>query len=400
MRFYHVWRLVLIAALGLLAPCISDRAEATQEAVSRDRPRVIELPSDPYERGRIHGETLREEIRRQVTLWETGLTQGFQMEADSFIEGFLAKTGYLPAIDRWTPGLLEEVRGIAEGSGMPFETMLVFNLLDEVWLNAGDVARGDHCSSIGVPGAGPRPAFVAQNMDIESFRDGSQTLLQIEGTEGEPDQIVFTTAGMIALNGVNEAGVGVVVNALSQLRYGREGLPVAFVVRGLLARTDEGELRSFLTEVSHASGQNYLVGVGGNVFAYEASAGQAVEYKPDNRDGVITHTNHPLVNDDLSVAGQVQITLTTPSELEAGNTRTRMRTLLDRLQSTSDVNQDWIQQTLSSRDSPRHPVCRSLRDGGTVFTFGSTIMELGEEPTLFLAPGPPDEWEFQEFGFR
>jgi len=171
------------------------------------------------------------------------------------------------------------------------------------------------------------------------------------------------------------------------------------VVRGLLARTEESELRSFLTEVSHASGQNYTVGVGEQVFAYEASAGKAVEYKPDNRDGVITHTNHPLVNDDLSVAGRVQITVTPISDLESGNTRTRMRTLLDRLDDASQVDRTWIEETLSSRDSQQHPVCRALRDGGAVFTFGSTIMQLGEMPTLLLAPGPPDEWKFHAYGF-
>ena len=399
MRISPIHWVVLIAALGSLPSCVSDRAETPHEAVASDRPRVIELPADPYERGRIHGETLQEEIRHQVTLWETDLTQGLRVDAASFIEEFLARTDYLPAIQRWTPDLLEEIRGTAYGSGVPFETMLVFNLLDEVWLNAGDVAGGDHCSALGVPAAGSRPAYVAQNMDIESFRDGSQILLRIEGSGGEPNQLVFTTAGMIGLNGVNQAGVGVVVNALSQLRYAREGLPVAFVVRGLLARTEEAELRSFLTEVSHASGQNYLVGVGEKVFAYEASAGHAVEYKPDNRDGVITHTNHPLVNDDLSVAGRVQITLTAPSDLEAGNTRTRMRALLNRLDAANQVDRGWIEQTLSSRDSPQHPVCRSLGDGGTVFTFGSTIMELGEEPALFLAPGPPDSWEYHRYSF-
>jgi len=363
------------------------------------RPWVIQLPADPFERGRIHGETLQEEIRHQVALWGSGLTQGLHVDAESFAADFLAKTDYLPAIRRWTPDLLEEVRGLAEGSDVPFETMLVFNLLDEVWLNAGDIAGGDHCSALGVPGTDQRPAFVAQNMDIESFRDGSQTLLRVEGGEGQPDQMIFTTAGMIAANGVNEAGVGVVVNALSQLRYAREGLPVAFVVRGLLARTEESELRSFLTEVAHASGQNYTVGVGEEVFAYEASAGKVVEYKPDNREGVITHTNHPLVNDDLSVAGRVQIAIMPISELEAGNTRTRMRTLLDRLDGASQVDYTWIEETLASRDSEQHPVCRSLRDGGAVFTFGSTIMQLGEEPTLLLAPGPPDEWEFHAYGF-
>jgi hypothetical protein len=389
--------LTVLVALMACSPGESDQTHRSE--YRSDRPVVLDLPSDPFERGRIHGEALKEEIHRQVGSWESDLVAGFGVEPEAFVQGFLAATDYLPSIRQWTPNLLEEVRGIAEGSGLPYETMLVFNFLDEVWLNGGGVSDGDHCSAVGAPASDPRPAFVAQNMDIESFRDGAQTILRIAGEQGEPGQLIFTTAGMIALNGMNDARVGVVVNALAQLRYQQEGLPVAFVVRGLLARTEETELRAFLTDVTHASGQNYMVGVGSTVFDYEASAGKAVEYSPGNPGGVITHTNHPMVNGDLSPSGLVEKTVMAPDELEAGNSRTRMRALLNRLEQAQTVDLGWIQGTLSSRDSPDHPVCRQLRAGGN-FTFGSTIMLLGEEPTFLVAPGPPDSWEYQRYEFR
>jgi hypothetical protein len=388
------------ATLASVVSCFPNRVDVPEPVDTLDRPYVIQLPADPFERGRVHGESLRDEIQRQVEIWKVDLSRSMGVEVESFIKDFLAETYYLTAIERWTPDLLVEIGGIAEGSGLPFETILVYNLLDEVWLNGSDIADGNHCSALGVPGTESRPALVAQNMDVESFRNGFQTVLKIAGGDGEPDQIIFTTAGMIALNGVNEAGVGVVVNALSQLRFAREGLPVAFVIRGLLARTEESALRDFLTQVSHASGQSYTVGARDKVFAYEASAGKVVEYRPDNREGVITHTNHPLVNDNLNAAARERIAQTPVSDLEAGNSRTRMRTLLERLDRTGQVDSGWIEETLNSRDSPRHPVCRAISDGTAVFTFGSTIMRLGEEPALFLATGPPAEWVYLPFEFR
>jgi len=388
-----------VAALIMVASCAPEVSERSEPPELTARPYVLELPADPFERGLIHGETLRDQIRAQVEIWKADLSRGLGVDADSFILDFLQETNYVEAIGQWTPDLFVEIGGIAQGSGLPFETIMVYNLLDEVWLNGADVAEGDHCSALGVPAMGSQPAYVAQNMDVEGFRDGYQTILRIEGGDREPDQIIFTTAGMIALNGINEAGVGVVVNALAQLRFAQKGLPVAFVIRGLLARTEEADLRSFLTGISHASGQNYTVGVGSTVFAYEASAGQAVEYKPDNREGVITHTNHPMVNDDLNPADRARIAATPPEDLEAGNTRTRMRTLLERLDGADQVDSDWIGETLSSRD-PQHPVCRTLDDGRGVFTFGSAIMQLGDEPALLLAPGPPAEWEYTAFEFH
>ena len=46
--------------------------------------------------------------------------------------------------------------------------------------------------------------------------------------------MVFTAAGIIGLMGVNDAGVGVVVNNLAMLPSSTTGLPVAAVARGVI----------------------------------------------------------------------------------------------------------------------------------------------------------------------
>src|SRR5436305_701694 len=77
---------------------------------------------------------------------------------------------------------------------------------------------------------------------------------------GAPEAFVLTQAGCVGLNGVNARSVAVCTNALWQLDGSRAGLPVAFVVRGLLRQRSADEAAAFLRRVRHASGQNYVIG--------------------------------------------------------------------------------------------------------------------------------------------
>src|SRR5436309_11919111 len=90
---------------------------------------------------------------------------------------------------------------------------------------------------MGVAKKGTNPAYIAQNMDLESFRDGFQTVLHIKAEGRRPEQFVFTFAGFIAANGMNSRSIGICANTLSQLRHCRDGLPVACIIRGTLERT-------------------------------------------------------------------------------------------------------------------------------------------------------------------
>jgi hypothetical protein len=148
----------------------------------------VELSGSGYRRGLRHGCALKAEIAESVQHWKDNLQAQRKQDPDTVIAEFHRDTSFVPAIQRWTPGLLGEVRGIAEGSGQTLETMLAFQCVDEIWgyLNA----KAHHCSGV----------------------------------------------GLIAANGMNNGPVAVCVNTLMQLSACPDGLPVALVIRGLLAR--------------------------------------------------------------------------------------------------------------------------------------------------------------------
>jgi len=334
-----------------------------------------------------------------VGLWKKDLQKQSKMDPDAFLQKFFAETDFLPAIRRWTPELLDEIKGIAEGSGQPYQTMLAYQMVDEIWVYF-DKADSHHCSGLGVIRSESHPAYIAQNMDLESYRDGSQVVLHIAEGPSTPEQFVFTAAGLIATNGMNNRSIAVAANTLLDLSASPDGLPVACVVRGVLARAKGEEVLSFIKTIKHASGQNYIVGVGNRVYDFEASANKVVEFRAVPDGSIVYHTNHPLANDDLKPWHEKQIKAMTLEEKNKGDSEVRLNSLETRLRKpASAINEQVIKETLQSKDSMDHPVCRSVAAGGGWFSFGSTIMTLSDKPFFQVTMGPPDSNKFLRLEF-
>jgi hypothetical protein len=117
--------------------------------VAKRELKVLHLAGSAYERGVQHGRQLRSEIATLVSLWKDDLRKQAKTDPDSLIKSFLGETDFMPSIERWTPDLLDEVRGIAEGAGQPFETIFAFQLVDELWVFE-DKRAADRCTSMGV----------------------------------------------------------------------------------------------------------------------------------------------------------------------------------------------------------------------------------------------------------
>ncbi|MGB4844692.1 MAG: C45 family peptidase [Ferruginibacter sp.] len=357
--------------------------------------REINLTGTGYELGLQHGKLLKKEIGELVTLMKANTSKALGKDADLAIKEFSEYAKFTDAIKKYTPELYEEVKGIADGSAQTLEDIMVFNLLDEFWVYQNNLAN-HHCSGMGVPATKGHPAYIAQNMDIESYTDGYQVLIRLSRTNTRPEQFILTHPGIIALNGMNEKGIGACMNTLMQLKASVSGLPVAFIVRRILNSTDKNELLNFIQTVPHASGQNYIIGIKDEVFDFEASANKVVRFNPDNANGTIYHTNHPLVNNDVKEwYKKYDPTLAVkPAE---NNSSIRLAAVKNRIAENPVINDVLIKETLRSKDDSNNPVCRAPKNGGV--TFGSVIMTLSGKPFLQVTAGPPDESEYKRFDF-
>src|SRR5215470_1785667 len=127
-----------------------------------ERGRVLVLQGPAAERGRQHGEALRDEVRASLSRFLDDATVRTRLPGSRYVEQFLAETAFVGAIRAHTPDLLAELHGIADGAGVPVEHVLAYNFLDEEWWYSETLRS--KCSALAVPASGGRPALVAQTM--------------------------------------------------------------------------------------------------------------------------------------------------------------------------------------------------------------------------------------------
>ena len=102
---------------------------------------------------------------------------------DEYLREFIGQTRFEEVVLQWTPDLLAEVQGLAEGAGLDWETALGLQLMDEEWWHArerrrgGAGAEGPACSTLGLRRTEEGGPLIAQTMDIEGWNEGYQALL-------------------------------------------------------------------------------------------------------------------------------------------------------------------------------------------------------------------------------
>ena len=371
---------------------------------------VLELKGAPRERGLAHGETLRDKIRDNLRLMKEDITRSHAVEAGTAIDEFLRDTHFIPAIERWTPGLHDELKGIAEGSGCQLHDILALNFTDELWCYGIKTRAGEwkgpynKCTCAAAFGQEGLPTLSGQNMDIPHWHDGHQVLLRIKHEQGL-ESMVFSSAGLVALNGLNNQGIGITVNAIFELDHASTGLPVAFVIRGALEKRTFAEAVDFVCTVPHASGQNYLIAGAERVISLECSAGRVVPFELGDHPGRLWHANQALINDDRDIFEQLVEGMPEKKyKRQFLNSAARVNAVKERIADPSQaVTVETLKQVFSSRDNPDFPVSYhyDVNAGILGFTAGCAIYEISgsSPPVLHLAAGPPDMTEFRTFRF-
>ena len=369
------------------------------QTFSQKKVPVIHLKGDGYQRGLQHGSQLKKEIGEVFKKWKESVKKDTGKDADYVIQDFLKTSNYLTAIKQWTPDIYDEIRGIAEGSNQSLDDVLAFQMIDEYWgyldrLEHNSVDK-DHCSAIGVARTKNSPTFVSQNIDIDSYMDGYQVLLHIEKSKNTPEQFIMTCAGYLGFAGMNK-NVALAINALTDLNNSVDGLPVPFVTRGILQQKSGKAAIDFVHQIKHATGQNYLIGTNKQVYTFEASANQVVEFRPKQNNQLVYHTNHSLENHDVKPWMEKYHQMILSGEKLKGNSITRMESLsnqIDRLSSLPTTTD--AKQILRSKEDEKFPICVTLKEGAPAFTFSSVIFTLGKKPSAEVTYGSPDQSDYQ-----
>lgn len=353
---------------------------------------ILHLSGTPYEQGYAHGQLLQSEIDSTLSKWKKEVEQTHDTDLKSVIADFFESTKFIDDIRAHCPDLLDEVRGIADGSRIDFETILAFQLSEEMDAPITDKAA-KHCTSVSINANDTNPTFLAQNMDPPYFLHGFPTLLHIIDKENNIESYVYTFPGFIGLTGINSESIGITCNSLSMLRHSEKGLPVSFIVRKILQQKNEADAFGYLESVPIGIPQCFTIGGKTEARCYECSAHEKRVFHPFGDKSITLHTNFAAINRDFSDQF-INLLKTYGKTVDDPYFCPRYYLAYDKIiEADYQLNYAIIKSILSLTEPETEPI--SGED-----TYGCIIMELSENPLLHIAPGKPDQTEFISITFQ
>jgi len=357
------------------------------------RLKVITLEGSPKERGRIHGETLKHMILEIIERYKYYLQFNYNKDPDQLITYFLSNTHFLSTVKKWTPMLLEEIEGIAEGVGIDFKEIFALQMVahDEGWWLFQRSDHSEKCSSLGCFREKNQPTLVAQNLDLPNYFEGSEVLFQIKHDDSSLEAYVLSHAGFLGEFGMNNHPLGICCNSMSNLlNNSPNGLPFTFIIRTVLEQLSLERAVEFIYNLQHASAQNYIIGDLERVISLECSANKVIQFEPYKDARRVYHTNHPIKNDDVIIPPLKPVFISTSYD--------RFNYLESRLRDPSKIiTVDTIKNILSSHFGP---VCvHHNNQPNSGYTFSSGIYELSSHPSLYITIGPPCLTIYERFKF-
>jgi len=313
---------------------------------------VLELSGSPYEIGLGHGRALKERIAEfmaTITSVHQANNAYLKVDEDSLISLCKKNMGFL---EKFAPDLVEEMRGIGDGSGFSCDEILYLNSFLELEdLRAPglggrvlpDALWGCTTFNVTAEASADGRAYIGQTYDMEKYYEKFLCLLKITPEKG-PTMLVVSFAGVLGVCGLNAAGLGAVINKVTATDA-RPGVSYPFVMRKALAAERVGDALGAMIFSSRASGINYQLAGAGVAFCAETSA---CSYQLLEINGAISHTNH-FVGSDMR-------RFETPNWLSHGGSMVRKQVADGFLKKNSGRLTPELLKELT-RDHTNHPRC-------------------------------------------
>ena len=303
---------------------------------------------------------------------------------------------FIPLIREYNGDYLEEMRGIADGSGFDFDDILALNCRSELVFVGKEFDKMEGgCTSIGVSadaGAGGN-AFLAHNWDWKTSQRSSMVMMKIRQKNGKPTIFMVTEAGIIGKTGFNSAGICLYLNALST-NHAPAGLPLHMAMRGILDCETLAEAVKEATRMPLGCCANFMLG---------HKNGECIDLEIENEDfdvlypedGIIVHTNH-FLSGRLPLSPRKDTTKykLTDSFVRLGRANKMMR------QKKEGISEKDIMRVLADHVEYPSSICRhddvKLEPGLRMGTVFSMIANLSTGD-IYFCKGNPCECEYEKY---
>jgi isopenicillin-N N-acyltransferase-like protein len=357
---------------------------------------LIDLGSDPYESGKIHGSAARRAIGENVETYLARFALGGLDHATALGEG----DRWAARIRTFNPDYAEEMRGIADGADLPLRAVAMLNARYELSYGvfaqeAVAPAQPDGCTAFAALPEVTRDGGIvlAQNWDWLAGLRGRLVVLRRRSGNGVPGFVCVSQAGIAGgMIGLNEFGLGLCVNGLISDQEGRHPneKPFHVRVREILEQPNLHRAMKVVLETNRVSSANFLLGhVDGEAIDIEAAPDRAGVINPE--DGFVVHANH-----FEAAPGVVSI-----NERTSPNTLYRGPRLARRLrQANRPLEHETIGSLLRDHAGAPYGICRhpdeSEPEGRRTMTVTSVILSL-DDRVLHATDGPPCENPYEAY---
>ena len=320
------------------------------------RVRHIQCSGTPYDIGLQHGQDAKTEVLGSIDFYRDFFLKKCKLDWPA-VQGVAQK--FEPNLKTLCPDLVDEMRGVADGAGVDFESILALNVRTEIAYGM----MSDGCTAFAWKTADI--TYLAQNWDWNAAQRENIICTHITQS-GKPTIHMMTEGGIIGKIGLNSAGVGVTLNAISAKGVAFDKLPVHLALRTALNSTSRDQAAEALRSAGVASACHIQVAdKEAGAIGFECSSTDIKELEMNDR-GITTHSNHFVENhgvDEPSMWQDSPPRLARIGELLKGVRKTSMQSLAELL-----------------KDEQGFPasICRAEKGSSTSETLFSIVMNLTE----------------------
>jgi len=353
---------------------------------------IIDLGNDPRERGRLHGDALRFDIEQNLDTYFRRFA-GFGCAR----EGILSESEkWIPHLERLDPEFTAELRGVAEGSGFSTPEITMLNVRYELY--AGLVRQAataatrvgvDGCTSFAVMPECTKnhETLIGQNWDWPDLK----VMIARVHRKDKTDFICLGETGTVGgMQGVNQEGMGVAINALLSVQDGKNAYekPFRMRVRDILNARNMHEAILAISGTKRVAAMNFLIGhADGEAIDIEAGPDREAFLYPEG--GILTHSNHFC---KLEIESDVARFWP--------NTMYRNVRLARLLKQCQPLDVDKIKRQMSDHFAFPHSICAHIDDDEPenirLGTRSSILISLNTR-TMYVTDGVPCESEYEKF---
>lgn len=218
--------------------------------------RLITVSGNDFERGFQIGEKLGYSIRVNIL---NQIRHYDEMCNYDFKEWIEKCKEYIPYVQKYTPHTYDELRGTAEGAGLPFEQILALTSAYELAVAGGNIA--DKCTGFFAAGEYTEKgtAYCGQTND-EDFSEWIPFLDVVtrhQNTDG-PSALVYSHPGIPCYMGLNNKGISILWQYIDNGER-QFGVPTNCILREILFYEKLDDVVEYLKSIPHCIPNHYLV---------------------------------------------------------------------------------------------------------------------------------------------